>query len=124
MENNEFNLVISLLKNQNKGRPNKSFSTNENNLTFNLKSKKDEIKFPEIPPMNKTSTQTLFHNQSNLNENINNNIISPNFINSILNDNNKNNNNINTINNIIPSYQNKQYFHLKNIKKFLFKKFN
>ena len=116
MENNEFNLVISLLKNQNKGRSNKSFSTNENNLTFNLKSKKDEIKFPEIPPMNKTSTQTLFYNQSNLNENINNNIISPNLMNSILNDNNKNNNNINIINNIIPSIQKKPTFSFKKFK--------
>ena len=116
MENNEFNLVISLLKNLNKGRSNKSFSTNENNLTFNLKSKKDEIKFPEIPPMNKTSTQTLFNNQSNNEQNINNNIISPNLINSIINDNNKNNNNINKINNIIPSYQNKPTFTFKKFK--------
>ena len=48
MENNEFNFVISLLKNQNKVKSNKYFSINENNLTFNLKSKKDETKFPEI----------------------------------------------------------------------------
>ena len=69
--------------------------------------------------MNKTSTQTLFHNnESNINENINNNIISPNLINSIINDNNKNNNNnnINTINNIIPSYQNKPIFLFKKFK--------
>ena len=116
MENNEFNFVISLLKNQNNGRSNKSFTINENNLTFQLKSKKDEIKFPEIPPMNKTSTQTLFNNQSNNEQNINNNIISPNLINSIINDNNKNNNNINKINNIIPSYQNKPTFTFKKFK--------
>ena len=102
MENNEFNLVISLLKNHNQGRSNKSFSLNENNLTFHLKSKKDDIKFPDIPPMNtmnKTTNQALFHNPSNINENINNNIISPNLINSIINDNNnnKNNNNNNNI---------------------------
>ena len=55
MENNEFNFVISLLKNQNKVKSNKSFSINENNLSFNLKSKKDEIKLPEIPQMNNTN---------------------------------------------------------------------
>ena len=48
MENNEFNFVISLLKNENKVKSNKSFSINENNLSFHLKSKKDETKFPEI----------------------------------------------------------------------------
>ncbi len=35
MENNEFNFVISLLKNQNKVKSNKSFSINKNNLSFN-----------------------------------------------------------------------------------------
>ena len=118
MENNEFNLVISLLKNQNKGRSNKSFSTNENNLTFNLKSKKDEIKFPEIST--KDINTNFIHNQSNINENINNNIISPNLINSIINDNknnkNNNNNNINTINNIIPLIQKKPTFSFKKFK--------
>ena len=119
MENNEFNLVISLLKNHNQGRSNKSFSLNENNLTFHLKSKKDDIKFPDIPPMNtmnKTTNQTLFHNPSNINENINNNIISPNLINSIINDNNKTNNTITTFNNIIPSYQKKPTFSFKKFK--------
>ena len=119
MENNEFNLVISLLKNHNQGRSNKSFSLNENNLTFHLKSKKDDIKFPDIPPMNtmnKTTNQTLFHNPSNINENINNNIISPNLINSIINDNNKTNNTITTFNNIIPSYQKKPTFSFRKFK--------
>ena len=119
MENNEFNLVISLLKNHNQGRSNKSFSLNENNLTFHLKSKKDDIKFPDIPPMNtmnKTTNQTLFHTPSNINENINNNIISPNLINSIINDNNKTNNTITTFNNIIPSYQKKPTFSFKKFK--------
>ena len=119
MENNEFNLVISLLKNHNQGRSNKSFSLNENNLTFHLKSKKDDIKFPDIPPMNtmnKTTNQALFHNPSNINENINNNIISPNLINSIINDNNKTNNTITTFNNIIPSYQKKPTFSFKKFK--------
>ena len=75
--------------------------------------------------MNKTSTQTLFHNELNRNENINNNIILPNLINSIINDNknkNNNNNNINTINNIIPSYQNKPIFSFKKFKE-IFKYF-
>ena len=61
MDNKEFNFVISLLKNQKQFKSNKSFSTNDN-LAFHIKTKNDDIKFPESTPMNKTTTQNLFRN--------------------------------------------------------------
>ena len=68
MDNKEFNFVISLLKNQKQFKSNKSFSTNDN-LAFHIKTKNDDIKFPEITPMNKTTTQNLFRPSKNIIEN-------------------------------------------------------
>ena len=112
MDNKEFNFVISLLKNQKQFKSNKSFSTNDN-LAFHIKTKNDDIKFPEITPMNKTTTQNLFRPSKNIIENNNNDLSTRT---KKPNKNLKYDNNISTLYNILPYYQNKPTFSFKKFK--------
>ena len=112
MDNKEFNFVISLLKNQKQFKSNKSFSTNDN-LAFHIKTKNDDIKFPEITPMNKTTTQNLFRPSKNIIENNNNDLSSRS---KKPNKNLKYDNNISTLYNILPYYQSKPTFSFKKFK--------